>query len=56
MTHVIAAENKGELEVYINKLYSLLQEIYKNKILQMNADKTAFMTIETKHDKDNHYN
>ena len=47
VNHVISANNKDILEIKLNQLYSLLQEIYNNKKLQMNGDKTAFITFES---------
>ena len=45
VSHVTGLENKDELEIYLNVLYSLLERVYSNKKLQINGDKTQFLTI-----------
>ena len=51
VNHVVSANNKEDLEVKLNQIYSFLQNIYTNKKLQMNGDKSAFITFKSKYDK-----
>ena len=52
VTHVTGANDLDELEIYINKLYSLLLKFFNNKILKINGEKTKFLTIPNSKDDD----
>ena len=52
VTHVVAGINKEDLEIELHNLYSLLETLYKNNILQMNGTKTCFVVINSPHDND----
>ena len=51
VNHVVSTNTKEDLEIKLNQIYNLLQNIYTNKKLQMNGDKSAFITFESKYDK-----
>ena len=51
VTDIVGSKDKDNLEIYINELYSLLKAMYGDMKLQMNCDKTSFITIESHHNK-----